>query len=364
MQSTRKGFTIVELLVAISIIGVLVALLLPAANIARESSRKTTCQSNLRQFGVGLAMVAEKRNGQMCSGAFSWRLDGAVTEHSWVADLVAISIPVGKMTCPSNPAEVSETIEDLVSLKVDELDECVDTLGSPPGMLPDGTMTMNPCREIITNAMEPRSPQRQRLVETEIIEEHYNTNYAISWLLARSRPVVDQHGNIKARKAGCSESPLSRSATYGPARQTDLDASGVPASNVPFMGCAATTGSLSADVGPFAAGTLLAATITSGPASIETGKAPSFPSGTSRTGPNGWWSVWQRKTLQDYRAFAPVHRGVCNVLMADGSVRALEDENGDRLLNNGFQLGIAGFQSAQVELPTHEVFSGAALTGM
>src|SRR5215467_7441418 len=50
----QKAFTLVELLVVITIIGMLVALLLPAVNNAREAGRQATCQNNQRNLGQAL----------------------------------------------------------------------------------------------------------------------------------------------------------------------------------------------------------------------------------------------------------------------------------------------------------------------
>src|SRR5262249_49244307 len=59
----RSGFTLVELLVVVAVIGVLAALLLPTLAQARESARRTACASNLRQIGMALRVYVDDHDG-------------------------------------------------------------------------------------------------------------------------------------------------------------------------------------------------------------------------------------------------------------------------------------------------------------
>jgi len=73
MQNTNvgtkgQGFTLIELLVVIAIISILASILFPVFARARENARRASCQSNLKQIGLGMMMYAQDYDGHLVSG--------------------------------------------------------------------------------------------------------------------------------------------------------------------------------------------------------------------------------------------------------------------------------------------------------
>jgi prepilin-type N-terminal cleavage/methylation domain-containing protein len=133
----RPGFTLVELLVAITVLAILVGLLLPAAMRVREASLRSSCQNNLRQVGMAMQQYVGVRgafpplwaysdywsNGQPSGSLSNWTpyllpyLDQTDLANTYNLNIMfyqntgAIARPLKVLQCPSSPRPVELVTE-------------------------------------------------------------------------------------------------------------------------------------------------------------------------------------------------------------------------------------------------------------
>ena len=76
----KRGFTLIELLVVIAIIALLMAILLPALNKAKQQAQTIGCRANLKEYGIGLRMYLDD-NQHRFPDAWTWLRS---KQHDWV----------------------------------------------------------------------------------------------------------------------------------------------------------------------------------------------------------------------------------------------------------------------------------------
>src|SRR5690348_14675085 len=98
-RAARSAMTLIELLVVLAIIGMLVALLLPAVQSVRVASRSAQCKNNLRQLGLAIHMYANIHDGYIPDSCH----DGDIP-FSWVNTLAPFHENVDSIRiCPDDP---------------------------------------------------------------------------------------------------------------------------------------------------------------------------------------------------------------------------------------------------------------------
>ena len=100
------GFTLVELLVVVAIIGTLVGLLLPAVQAARSQGRRTACASNLRQIGLATLQFADAHQGRWPETTHTVEADPVtgLFNRAWIFTLAPFieSVDAARI-CPDDP---------------------------------------------------------------------------------------------------------------------------------------------------------------------------------------------------------------------------------------------------------------------
>lgn len=90
----RRAFTLLELLIVIAIVGVLIAILIPALGAARRTAHATVCQSNLRTHHTGFKAYQDSNNGVMPFTRFPFRLNhDLLTPVKEIADHLDAPMP-------------------------------------------------------------------------------------------------------------------------------------------------------------------------------------------------------------------------------------------------------------------------------
>jgi prepilin-type N-terminal cleavage/methylation domain-containing protein/prepilin-type processing-associated H-X9-DG protein len=123
-STARAGFTLIELLVVISIIALLAAILFPVFARARENARRASCQSNLKQIGLGIMQYAQDYDEVMvpawlegdCSAGQGWQPTnsgnfGCYNNFKWM-DLIQPYVKSEQIfNCPSAPKSIPSYVQ-------------------------------------------------------------------------------------------------------------------------------------------------------------------------------------------------------------------------------------------------------------
>jgi prepilin-type processing-associated H-X9-DG protein/prepilin-type N-terminal cleavage/methylation domain-containing protein len=114
-MARRSAFTLVELLVVIAVIGVLIALLLPAVQAARGAARRTQCANNLRQIGLAIHQYADTHRGAF-PGMYHEEDD---IDVSWIYTLAPYVESVDEVRlCPEDHRRIEKDSDRLTSYAI------------------------------------------------------------------------------------------------------------------------------------------------------------------------------------------------------------------------------------------------------
>ncbi|BCM92922.1 hypothetical protein IAD21_04806 [Abditibacteriota bacterium] len=105
-SNSKSAFTLIELLVVIAIIAILAAILFPVFSRARENARRASCQSNLKQIGLGVLQYAQDYDEKYPAWARSLNNPAANTSDIWWSTQIMPYVKsIQLFACPSNATQ-------------------------------------------------------------------------------------------------------------------------------------------------------------------------------------------------------------------------------------------------------------------
>ena len=99
---SRRGFTLIELLIVIAIIAILAAILFPVFARVRENARRSSCASNLKQIGLGIAQYSQDYDEIFPAAGVAY--NGGWLQYHYTLEPYIKSVQVFK--CPSNTSKI------------------------------------------------------------------------------------------------------------------------------------------------------------------------------------------------------------------------------------------------------------------
>jgi len=206
--NARKGFTLVELLVTIAIIGILLGLLLPNLAAVQSTAKAGAQSATLQSFGKGFIDFSTlDSQGRLTSSAYDHFRDGDATKVGWVADVVNNKFgnptksldPVGRM-------KINEKFADMAGAVVSGKFNNVRWLSNTSYRPSDNAKVTNNTAAFIQGTGYFGASQT-------LWDSGYNTNFATTWHLVRGDNVItsatgDGRYTVNGDTADESKSPL------------------------------------------------------------------------------------------------------------------------------------------------------------